>query len=182
MSEYYEFTVSLLGSKPKLWRKFQLKKTATFQDLHQAIQDACGWDNCHLFSFSIGMPYKSTRIAICTEYNDYDGDESVPTARRVKLISYFEEQSKCTYLYDFGDDWVHEVKCKPIVVDSRFKRRLIAGKGTFPPEDCGGIWGYYECLNAVEGKKTDKNNLKKWLGDWHPNNFSLQVQKNVFDQ
>ncbi len=103
MAAYYEFTVSLLDPKPKLWRKFQLKKTATFQDLHQAIQDACGWENSHLFSFSSGKPYESTTIAMCTEYDGYDSDEQVPIAKRLKIATYFEEQNKCTYIYDFGD-------------------------------------------------------------------------------
>ncbi len=182
MAAYYEFTVSLLGTKPKLWRKFQLRKTATFQDLHQAIQDACGWENCHLFSFSSGKPYESDKIATCAEYDEYDSDEQVPVAKRLKIATYFDEQDTCTYLYDFGDDWVHEVKCKSIVDDSRFKRRLVGGKGVFPPEDCGGVWGYRQCLNVFEVKEADTNNLKEWLGDWNPNNFSLEEQKNVFDR
>src|SRR5271163_1274256 len=104
MLEYYEFVVSLLGVKPKLWRQFQLKKTATFQDLHQAIQDACGWEDCHLFSFSTGMPYDSAKIAKCGENDDDGSDEQVPIAKKIKLKDYFEGNSKCTYLYDFGDD------------------------------------------------------------------------------
>ena len=43
MPEYFEFEVELTGVKPRMWRRFLVPKAATFLDLHQAIQDACGW-------------------------------------------------------------------------------------------------------------------------------------------
>lgn len=52
MSEYFEFEVSLKDVKPKIWRRFLIPTTATFLHLHEAIQYSCGWNNCHLYSFS----------------------------------------------------------------------------------------------------------------------------------
>ena len=37
MPTYFEFEVSLQGIKPRIWRRFQLRATATFADLHWAI-------------------------------------------------------------------------------------------------------------------------------------------------
>ena len=49
--EYYRIDVRLLDVKPPPWRQFLLKKAATFEHLHMAIQDACGWANTHLYAF-----------------------------------------------------------------------------------------------------------------------------------
>ena len=48
---YYEFEVSLEGVRPRIWRRFQLRKNSTFLELHDTIQKACGWQNYHLFDF-----------------------------------------------------------------------------------------------------------------------------------
>ena len=176
MAEYYDIRVKLIDVQPELWRRIQIKRTATFQDLHEAIQDSCSWENRHLFSFLSGAPYQSPEIAKLSA----DGD--VPAARNLKLKDYFANQNNCTYLYDFGDDWVHEISCETITLGDRFKRRLVGGCGSFPPEDCGGIYGFERCLDVLEGKEEDTDNLKEWLGDWRPNNFSLDDLKIVFDQ
>ena len=42
MPDYFEFEVELTGVKPRIWRRFLVPKGATFLDLHQATQDACG--------------------------------------------------------------------------------------------------------------------------------------------
>ena len=160
MTKYYEFEVSLKDVEPKLWRRFQLPSTGTFEDLHDAIQDACGWENCHLYMFrNFGRDKKET--VDCEVAND------------VMLESFFSNKRKCEYVYDFGDDWFHEVQCKTIALDESFKRRLVAGEGTFPPEDCGGVWGYERCLAILSGKMKDEDNLTKWLGDWNPTLFDL---------
>ncbi len=181
MMECYEFEVSLRGLKPRVWRRFRLKKTATFQDLHEAIQDSCGWENCHLFSFTSDFGRFREEIASGNPMGEsYEGAEA-PPATQVKLKSYFEHSAKCGYTYDFGDDWEHDVKCKPVTSSEKFTRKLIAGQGLFPPEDCGGLYGYQRCLDILSGKEEDEDDLKEWLGDWSPDDFSLDETMSNFD-
>ena len=50
------------------------------------------------------------------------------------------------YTYDFGDDWEHEIVIEDLLdadadPDTHYAV-LIAAEGAFPPEDCGGRWGY----------------------------------------
>jgi hypothetical protein len=40
--KHLQFEVRLIGIKPRIWRRFQLAANATFQHLHNAIQDAFG--------------------------------------------------------------------------------------------------------------------------------------------
>jgi hypothetical protein len=174
--------------RASLWRRFLLKKTATFGDLHLAIQDACGWGNYHLFLFL----KQNGRDFIAGLPDEAEGDE-YPDARSVKLTSFFEPRGRqtCIYQYDFGDGWQHEVTYEGIErLQDRFTRRLVAGEGTFPPEDCGGTWGYERCVAAATGKgwrveygdDAERAGLMAWLEGWRPDRFELERVRKEFDE
>lgn len=181
MGEYFEFEVSLKDVKPKIWRRFLLPKTATFLHLHDAIQVACGWGNCHLYSFSTKERVREEIASTPCATNDY---ETSPPSNKVKLAQYFEIYSACNYTYDFGDHWDHEVKLKKIVLDSaKFKRKILDGKRAFPLDDCGGVPGYFDCADLITGVTKGNKELKEWIGkDWHPEKFDLEEMKKLFNQ
>jgi hypothetical protein len=71
-----------------------------------------------------------------------------------------------------------------------FHRRLLAGARAFPPEDCGGVWGYQACLAAVGAcepadvgaSPAALQERKEWLpADWDPEAFDLEAARAVFD-
>ena len=82
------------------------------------------------------------------------------------------------YEYDFGDGWEHEVVVKTILSADPKKNRAVclAGENACPPEDCGGIWGYYELLKAINNPKhEDHEEMLDWLGgQFDPGRFDLQ--------
>ena len=43
MPSYFELDVSLQDIQPRIWRRLLLPNTATFAQLHVAIQDSFGW-------------------------------------------------------------------------------------------------------------------------------------------
>ena len=55
------------------------------------------------------------------------------------------------YLYDFGDSWEHRITVTNIRPGESGVSypRYIAGEWNAPPEDCGGIPGFYALLEAV---------------------------------
>ena len=209
MPRYFEIGVSLLGNQPRIWRRFLISADATFGDLHDAIQAACGWLDYHLYEFlgdiegDVG-PYglwetDARPIARSGDYEPFDEeDERVPVASKVKLRSYFPESAtRCFYRYDFGDDWQHVVELKQVVdLPERFERRLIGGARAFPPEDCGSTPGYEECCEAR--RLTEKElavlserdpqqwdevqRVLEWLGNWDPEQFDLEAAKLGFDR
>ena len=100
----------------------------------------------------------------------------------MKLASHFSEADSCLYEYDFGDSWEHEVKLKGIVEKpEKFGRKLLSGERAFPPEDCGGISGYWECVRVARGGK-DQEGLRKWMQGWKPEEFDLNDTARHFDQ
>src|SRR3989338_5928574 len=153
MPQYFECDVSLGHVTPRLWRRFLLRRTATFQDLHRAIQDACGWENAHLFEFRAGGRQGATIAGI----PDEDGlGDPVPDARKVKLVAYCGSSgpARCVYLYDFGDGWEHDVHLRGVVaLPETFRRRLLDGQRAFPPEDCGSYPGYARCVQVAQGAR-----------------------------
>ena len=187
MPKYYEFEVSLKILKPRIWRRFLLRQAATFAELHDAIQDAFGWEHCHLWDFR--EPGRRGETIGGVPMDDGWGPET-PDAKRIKLSRIFSEDSPgatCLYVYDFGDNWEHDVKMRKVVTDkARFKRRLLAGRRACPPEDCGGLAGYERmAVFATTGDdiwEDGGESLADWLGDWDPDRFDLEEEGAAFDR
>ena len=181
MPTYYELEVSLYDLQPRIWRRFLIRDTATFAALHEAIQLAFGWESCHLWEFR-----RPTRGGgpIAGPPNPGFGEET-PDAARVKLSAFFGEAERCDYIYDFGDDWRHDVKRVAVHTESKaFRRRLLAGERAAPPEDCGGWPGYERVVEFVETGEDPfgDGGLESWLGDWRPDAFDLAAVKAAFDR
>ena len=56
------------------------------------------------------------------------------------------ERAKVVYVYDFGDDWRHDVVVEKIVPAEPGVAypRCTGGRRAAPREDCGGIWAFNE--------------------------------------
>src|SRR3954467_11283041 len=51
--EVYQFKVTLLETKPPIWRRIQVGD-CTLDTLHEHVQTAMGWTNSHLHHFRVG--------------------------------------------------------------------------------------------------------------------------------
>lgn len=66
---------------------------------------------------------------------------------RIKIDKYLEGGNTILYFYDFGDGWEFIVTLEKIVNDYHFGfPTLLDGAETAPPEDAGGLGGFYEFL------------------------------------
>ena len=186
MPRYLDFEVSLSDIQPRIWRRFLLRSSATFMHLHRAIQDSFGWKECHLWEFRLPANAEHP-IAGVADAELYDSP--VPEAKTVKLNRHFtgkQEGESCEYIYDFGDDWVHEVRLLGAVSEKEaFQRRLLGGELAGPPEDCGGVPGYEGILQFLATCKDpwdDPKGLEAWLGGWRSDQFDLPTAKVDFDR
>lgn len=184
MPSYFDFEVSLREVEPRIWRRFLLRRTLSFQALHEAIQDACAWQNYHLFCF-YSTNSKQEPIAEAA----HDEERMAPPAGQVRLSRYFtgHPPQACLYVYDYGDDWHHDVVLHNVVeLPERFERRLLAGERAFPPEDCGGVPGYERMVEfrrtGIDTVEDDPAGLATWLGEWQPEGFELEQVKKQFDR
>lgn len=188
----FTFKIKLEGSpKPPIWRTLKMDGSHTFFELHLAIQCVFNWENTHLFQFSPKGWGSTPRLS--ENFNEDDWDE-VPfydagtwpygeryDAAEIKLVDYFHSpKQKIVYIYDFGDDWKHSVTLIEITDVKLLTPQCVAGKGTAPIEDCGGIWGYYEMVDALnDPKHPEHKDFREWLSfkkgeKWDENSFDLK--------
>jgi len=168
-NDVYQFKISLKRSKPLIWRRIQVPETYSFWDLHVAIQDAMGWYDCHLHEFQMVNPKTGEKANIGIPDEFYDR-EILPEWKQ-NISDYVSlENSAIDYEYDFGDGWKHKIQLEKILPREQGVTypRCLKGKRACPPEDCGGVWGYEEFLEAIKDPDHPEHREKlAWLiGDW----------------
>jgi hypothetical protein len=167
----YQLKITLRDSKPPIWRRVLVNSNCSFWDLHCIIQDAMGWEDCHLHNFYIDTQKPRSRVVISfpEEEDDFLLCMQPPISEiEAKLYSYINlESPKATYEYDFGDSWEHIIlleKILPIAENEKYPQ-CLTGKRACPPEDSGGIWSYEDMLEAAADPKHEHHKeIRRWLG------------------
>ena len=114
------------------------------------IQTVFGWEDYHLFEFQDKEYQCTIRIAVPSE-DDFDFEVKTLDASKVRLSDLFIGNfRKLLYVYDFGDNWVHEITLEKIFNDKRKEAFCLSGKGNCPPEDCGGPYEYEDMKNIFQ--------------------------------
>ncbi len=169
----YQFEVYLYGIRPLIWRRIAITSDASFWELGSAILDAMGWEVIHLFAFKIEKDGSDSCQNITL--SSFALDDYLP-AQQVKLSDYFKrEKDVCLFVYDFGDNWTHVVRLEAIeeADPNMMYPKCLDGERACPPEDCGGINGYYHMLETFNNPEDEEHEeLCEWLGeDYEPEMF-----------
>jgi hypothetical protein len=182
----YQFKIKLNNvSKPPVWRQVLVPDTFTFHDLHQLLQLVFGWEDYHLYQFSPDGYGSHPIIAIPSE-DDWEAPDMDATKTKLNKVFTAEKQT-FNYLYDFGDDWPHQIVLEKILPGKIKQPVCLAGKGTCPPEDCGGPWGYENLKTILSDPKHDEHaDMKDWLGldeddVWDANHFDAEEINDVIN-
>lgn len=186
-----QFKIQLLHiTDPTVWRRLLVPEHFSFLRMHIVTQKAFGWEDCHLFQFS-PKGYGSEPII---EMPNEEDDSLFGFRRKQKLDAsktklqqiFTAPKQKYIYIYDFGDDWMHQITLEKITEDKMLYADCLAGQGACPPEDCGGAPGY-ENLKMIlnDPKDLEHEEMKEWLGlskkqKWNAEAFDLEeVRKKV---
>ncbi len=168
----YQLKVTVLGTKPPVWRRVLVHPSIPLDQLHEVIQAAFGWWNYHLYEFEIGR----TRYGV----PDPDWDYGPPTrnAHRTRLDKVAGVGALFKYTYDFGDGWEHKItveKVVPLTADMTVPA-CIDGRRACPPEDCGGPWGYEELLTILADPSHPEHEERvQWVGEWGGGNLDPEA-------
>ena len=173
--EIYQIKVTLLGTDPPIWRRLLVPADLTLEQLHDVLQLAMDWEDCHMHEFRIGQQ----RFGKPDPMEQAFGGPRTASERTARLFSVLGRAgAKAVYSYDFGDSWDHQ-----IVVEKRLAAEAgcaypacLAGDRHGPPEDCGGIPGFYHLLEAIRDPEHEEHDeLLEWLGDgFDPEAFSVE--------
>ena len=169
----YQIKVTLKDTKPPIWRRLLVPGDFTLGDLHNIIQTAFGWWDYHLHQFIIGEVYFGV------PYPGYDDYLNMNDERKMRLHQITEREGfKFRYEYDFGDGWLHQVLVEKILPREPGQDYpvCIKGRRACPPEDVGGIWGYYYFLEAIADPEHEEHDqYLEWAGDeFDPAAFDLE--------
>lgn len=159
----YQLKIALIGSKPPIWRRILIADTTPLPDFHTVLQIVMDWEDCHLHQYRVG----NTFYGVPEPDFDLGFVEMLDEAKyRLNQLLRHEKDS-LVYEYDFGDSWEHKVtleKILPFTEEAQLPR-CIKAKGACPPEDVGGIWGYYEFLEAInDPTHPEHENYIDWIG------------------
>jgi hypothetical protein len=161
----YDFSITLLNTDPSIWRRIVVPENYSFWDLHVGIQDAMGWFDCHLHAFRFGKGRAAQEIGIPDD-EGFSDNATLP-GWETPIKEYFDVGKSCVYEYDFGDGWIHEVVLRGIAPAEKGTKYPVCVDGAMacPPEDCGGIPGYYHLLEVLSDPEHEEyEELLAWLG------------------
>jgi len=173
----HQFKVTLLEIEPRIWRRLLVPASYSFWDLHVAIQDSMGWLDYHLHLFRVTNPETGELQEIGIPDDDpFEDDVVCMPGWEIPVADYFQKAgTRAQYLYDFGDDWQHEVELEAILERVPKKKYPICADGAraCPPEDCGGVPGYEDFLRIIADPTDEEyESMRRWLGrPYDPNAF-----------
>jgi hypothetical protein len=157
--EVCQLKVTLRSTRPPIWRRLLVPADATLTRLHRVLQIAMGWQDSHMHEFRV--------------------DERRPAIRSARIGDVLTEiGSSLSYTYDLGDGWEHS-----IVLEKRFsggddaeRAVCLDGQQACPPEDCGGVPGYYDLLEVLRNPDDERyDEMREWIGeDFDPQAFSVE--------
>lgn len=160
----FQLKISLQGTKPPIWRRIQVPGDTTLERLHKVIQLCMGWSDSHLHQFLID------HTCYCLPEEEDSWRTSRPKDEAKFTLQALQEKilPGFQYIYDYGDDWLHQIVVEKILAPAEGKPYplLLTGKRACPPEDSGGIAGLMHLLEVLANPKDESyEEIKDWLDE-----------------
>lgn len=155
--------VTLREIRPSVWRAVRVPEVFTLHQLHRVLQIVFSRLDYHLYAFDIG---ERRFEAPDPEAEEPSEDSTIATLAALGLRA----GSRFEYVYDFGDNWVHDVLVEqhlPMPAESSpdWSPRLVDGQRASPPEDAGGPFAYEELVAALRDKShPEHKQMRDWVG------------------
>jgi hypothetical protein len=178
----YQVKVTLMGTDPPIWRRLIVPGDTTLARLDRIIQAAMGWTNSHMHMFTAG--------GVIYAEPSPEWEEEVMDEGRVLLADVAREDGEAfVYVYDMGDGWQHQVLVEDVIVEAGEAQgpRCLGGERACPPEDSGGIGGYYGMLRTLRDPGDDDyEDTKAWVesmtgGPFDPDAFDLAAANEAIE-
>ncbi len=161
---YYQLKIVLDRIQPKIWRRIIIGENTSLYELHHIIQISFGWSNYHLYLF------KQNRILWGNKslWDDDDPAFELNSDKKIKIKDILQDKTQSLqYQYDMGDSWSHNIKLEKIIEKDNLilVPVCLEGERNCPPEDCGGVGGYYNLIETLSRPNSrEYKELVEWLG------------------
>ena len=165
-SKKLNIKISLINSNPEIYRIVEVPSDIRLESFADVINTAMGWEGYHMHLFQKGKTIYKTE-----ESDDDFLFDPVKTVNSYSLSLgeiLTRKGSHIEYEYDFGDSWRHRITLESQQAYKKDETQgvfLIDGANACPPEDCGGIYGYQEMLEALKQPHSKAaKEYREWLG------------------
>ena len=165
-SKKLNIKISLIDSDPEIYRIVEVPSDIRLESFAAVINTAMGWEGYHMHLFQKGKTIYTTE-----ESDDEFLFDPVKTVNSYSLSLgeiLTRKGSHIKYEYDFGDSWMHRITLESQQAYKKDETQgifLIDGANACPPEDCGGIYGYQEMLEALKQPHSKAaKEYREWLG------------------
>jgi hypothetical protein len=188
-SEAFVLHIKLNLENHDIWRRVVVPKHITFPELHKTIQRSFGWQNSHLHEFNIYQSRPKSlekgkqsddrkpivNLVCHQEALGYDHGIPMKLETNEKLQDYLPAEIE--YIYDFGDNWEHEVVVENIIDNYEWNYPVcLAGEGNTPPEDVGGEGGFEVFLEILaDPSHPDYKFMKNWGSQQRYREFDIKT-------
>lgn len=169
MDSHVILRISLEDTHLPVWRSVRLDSAMSLAALHDVIQSAFGWENSHLHEFSAGPAYSDGTVFVPAD--DIGHRDLVSPAIAEEGVSVGallgSVGDQLTYLYDFGDDWIHHIVVESVDNHGPDSPAALCldGGNMAPYEDSGGPSGWADKLEAsADPHHPEHFEIREWLG------------------
>jgi hypothetical protein len=166
INEIATIRIELRDTDPLIWREVDVPTSITLKVLHDVIQAVMGWFDHHLWEFTIGKQRYGLPM-------DEDwGTAPRKEASKVRLRDVLKpRKTVIDYIYDFGDSWEHRLTVTKVRAGNPQTSYpcYLGGERNAPPEDCGGIPGFYDMIEALaDPDHPNHADASEWADDYDP--------------
>lgn len=173
----YQLKIMIKNSKPPIWRRVIVPAGLSFCQLELVLNESMGWTGSHLSSceFRGGIYKGASSVQIEEPFEDSLTTDTLD-ARSTIIDDFFDKVERFYYIYDFGDWWEHQVTIEKVIQDYPHNYpQVVKMKGDTPPEDCGGIDGYYELLRILDDSKDPMHEeMSDWMEMVSPPEYNME--------
>jgi Plasmid pRiA4b ORF-3-like protein len=156
---------------PRVWRQLLVPAAIRLDRLHSVIQDAMGWQNCHMHAFTIDG----------VQYGRPGGELGFRDERTATLAALLKPGAQCVYTYDFRDSSEHLITMEQFhtAAAGLHYPHCVDDTGACPPEDCGGAPGYSDLKVILADPAHEEHHaMLEWLRlrsatEFAPDRFAL---------
>jgi hypothetical protein len=168
----YQLKITLIDIEPPIWRRIQVPCTMLLCCLHDALQSVFSWTDSHLHCFDKDGKYWGV-----PDYDDLNDESTMRLSKMLKV-----EGDSMIYVYDFGDNWRHQIVLEKIIPVSEVVKTpvCLGGERRSPPEDVGGVSGYEDFLEIIiDPKHEEYEQCVGWAGGHFLDEFDVKVVNEI---
>lgn len=171
--------------KPPMWRLVEVPDSYNFSQLHFVIQAVTGLTDSHLWKFQKKAYDGGYAIGVDSGDGLFDPDyDDANTTCISNLLAV--KGDKMEYVYDFGDDWIFEIKVEEVIPGECGCPELLKWKSDFQPmEDSGGPYMYMHFRDIADRlpsmKKSEIKKIANNLGCDDPEWLTEQLEESHID-